>query len=498
VRLRRLLLFLSFLLVFSSSNAFALFKPVDNLASVQIKRVVVSRFNPSLIYVASKNSLYRSQDKAETFRRLAVFKDEEVQHIFFDPYLADSLYVATTRHLYQWKGRLSELYTSPDEEFIYTAGKNKGFLFIGTDQGLYSASADTLTWQKARSLSDVPVYDIESDNKNLYLAAENGVYRVKNRDKAERLLVMRKQEKEENGSQGLIAQVIKIDTRDKNHLWLGTNQGLFVSADAGANWEKLFIPGMDSISVNCLVQTPLQDNTLYVGARQGFFKVDTRKKTSQQIFEGLHSSYIHWIEFTPQGAIYLATPRGLFKSNYFTSAANSSTLNLMLADEPSIQEIQEQALRYNEVHPDKIKKWREKLGKRAWYPTVDIDATGTIDRDTYEIYTSAATNYYVLGPDDKKYTWGVSFSWDLSNLIWNSYEDDVDTRSRLNTQLRLDILDDVNRVYFERVRLKEELAAGSFSTEESFMKNLRLSELTAILDGYTGSYFSHKAKELNE
>ncbi len=72
----------------------------------------------------------------------------------------------------------------------------------------------------------------------------------------------------------------------------------------------------------------------------------------------------------------------------------------------------------------------------------------------------------------------------------------MDTRSRLNTQLRLDILDEINRVYFERLRLKRELSAGAFDEEELFRKRLRLEELNAILDGYTGGYFSKRLKEL--
>jgi hypothetical protein len=59
-------------------------------------------------------------------------------------------------------------------------------------------------------------------------------------------------------------------------------------------------------------------------------------------------------------------------------------------------------------------------------------------------------------------------------------------------------LDEINRVYFERLRLKNEMANFSLKQEELFKKKLRLAELTAIIDGYTGGLFSkniEKAKE---
>jgi len=62
-------------------------------------------------------------------------------------------------------------------------------------------------------------------------------------------------------------------------------------------------------------------------------------------------------------------------------------------------------------------------------------------------------------------------------------------------QLRDDILDEVNKVYFERLRVKIEL--DNLSIEEKnkrAQKQLRLEELTACLDGLTGGYFS-SAKE---
>lgn len=58
-------------------------------------------------------------------------------------------------------------------------------------------------------------------------------------------------------------------------------------------------------------------------------------------------------------------------------------------------------------------------------------------------------------------------------------------------ELRDDILDEVTKLYFERLRIKMEL--DNLSIEERkkrFEKELKLQELTALLDGLTGGYFS--------
>jgi hypothetical protein len=58
-------------------------------------------------------------------------------------------------------------------------------------------------------------------------------------------------------------------------------------------------------------------------------------------------------------------------------------------------------------------------------------------------------------------------------------------------QLRNDILDEVNKIYFARLRVKMELDnLGIEERKKRLEKELRLQELTASLDALTGGYFS--------
>ncbi|MBU1810441.1 MAG: hypothetical protein KJ629_04790 [Candidatus Omnitrophica bacterium] len=473
-----------FLVVFPLNSAFSLFQLVEGIEDAQIKKTAISFLDPALIYVASKNSLYKSQDKGETFKKVSVFKDEEIQHIFFDSYLANTFYAVTSRHLFKITDKTEKLFTAVDEELIYTVAKHKGRIYVGTSEGLYCAEEDILNWRKLKGLKDeISVYHIEPAKEKVYLATSKGVYLLKSEDEIKRVFIIRESEEED----GLIADIIKVDIFDEKKVWLGTNRGLFGSSDAGGTWKKLYVEGINNLPICSFAQTKLERKSLYVGTTKGFFRVNLETKTSKQIFEGIYAGGIFWVEFSPKGELYLSTSRGLFKGDYFTSSCQSKSLGVLIEQEPSIEEIQQAALRYNEVHPDKIRKWRNALKYRALFPEVSLDFDKTITTAL-----GVGHSRVQVGPQD----WGINLKWDVGDLIWNpSQASSIDTRSKLNTQLRLDILDEINRVYFERLRLKREIFTSSFSDEELFQKSLRLKELTAILNGYTGEYFSRCSNE---
>ena len=60
-------------------------------------------------------------------------------------------------------------------------------------------------------------------------------------------------------------------------------------------------------------------------------------------------------------------------------------------------------------------------------------------------------------------------------------------------ELRDDILDQVNKLYFERLRAKSELDNLAIEDKNKrFDKQLKLEELTASLDSLTAGYYSEQ------
>ncbi len=157
---------------------------------------------------------------------------------------------------------------------------------------------------------------------------------------------------------------------------------------------------------------------------------------------------------------------------------------------PDIREVHRMAIEYAEVSPDKIAGWRKAAGLRGILPRLAVKYDENYS-DKVEFYKSASTTYMVEGPRDRRDGWGLTLTWDLADLIWNSSQTSIDVRSKLMVQLRDDILENVTRLYFERKRLVGETSMGKNNADGKYHSAVaRIEELTAYLDAYTGGMFS--------
>lgn len=167
--------------------------------------------------------------------------------------------------------------------------------------------------------------------------------------------------------------------------------------------------------------------------------------------------------------------------------------------EMPISEVHKMAVEYAEVSPEKIREWRRGAGWKAVMPKLSVGFSESLDDNT-EIYTSATTSYAVTGPRERNDDWGIDLTWDLADIIWNDAQTSIDTRSRLMVQLRDEILEEVTRLYFERKRLIKELdemkqGDNEMPSGKIYEKEIRIEELTAHIDAFTGGKFS---KALNK
>lgn len=160
---------------------------------------------------------------------------------------------------------------------------------------------------------------------------------------------------------------------------------------------------------------------------------------------------------------------------------------------PGIADVHKMAIDFAKVSPEKIRSWRKRAAWQGILPELRFDYKRSMD-DNIDIYTSVTTNYIVEGPREIDDEYSVRLTWDFSDLIWNRDQTAIDVRSRLMVQLRMQILEEVNRIYFEREYLLQDLKRKNGALDEiSGVDKVKLRELEAHLDALTGGAFSRAA-----
>jgi hypothetical protein len=268
------------------------------------------------------------------------------------------------------------------------------------------------------------------------------------------------------------------------NIFAATGKGAFHYKDG--RWLPLY-KGMETSNVNFLARGG--NGILYAATDQGIFFMHDEKALA----EGPQTALAHLedqrVEDPRDEPIQDRRSNEVIFESY-------ASLQDYFHGEPSIREAQEMGVQYAEVNPKKIANWRRAAQTRSLLPTVSTN----VGRSASELFHwDSGPNPDILAKGRDYMDWGVSMSWDLADLIWNPDQTSIDSRSKLMVELREDILDQITRLYFERRRLQVELMASVLEPQFKIDKEMRVEELTAMIDALTGGEFSRlmqKPKEM--
>ncbi len=232
----------------------------------------------------------------------------------------------------------------------------------------------------------------------------------------------------------------------------------------------------------------LEGNLLIYGS-SGVFDLDGQERDT-----GLRSRDVKRITILEMTAYLLSDKVYVWQSFQEQGAISRSRIFDILNREPDILTLQEKAMEFAGVSPDKIIDWRRRLKKRALLPEfsidLDLDNNRTLS-DSIAVSSSGSSN---VGPDDKTMYKaigvGISLDWDLKELIWSSEEVSIDTRAKLNTELRDDILSQLNQLYFEWKRQQVKLLDENLKPEKALSLLFKIEKLRADIDALTGGFLS--------
>lgn len=162
------------------------------------------------------------------------------------------------------------------------------------------------------------------------------------------------------------------------------------------------------------------------------------------------------------------------------------------AGEPTVREVQDQAVTYANVHPEVVDSWRTRARVNALAPRLRTGGQGTVNRDLRTVEQTGEADT-LFKNDDNAGRLTVETTWELDRLIFEPQEMNVAREAVRMANLRDRVLDEVTRRYFERRRLQIDIELSPpTDLNDRVKKELRLQELTADIDAATGGWFGDK------
>jgi photosystem II stability/assembly factor-like uncharacterized protein len=470
------------------------------------------------VFAATRHTLYESSDGGGSWQeRFRVPGQATVSGIAVKTTGQPSILVATDQGLYgsfDEGGQWSRVFRSAGEgevDCTYVAfhPSQQGTALLATRGGLFISSDHGWHWKEVgvpHAARDVAHFAFDpQDQDRLYLITTTGLFigNVATGTWQQRLSVFRAEETEVEGSEGIEAHeendslhhlsAIAVDPQKPPILYLATSRGLETSPDGGITWQQLTRIGLGSTAISRIVLQAHSPITIYAATTRGVALYTPERWTITT--QGLATTQVNDLAST-QTQLWAATDEGLYRYQVspeeFGESQPPSPHELLanFSHEPTIAEVREAAIRYAEVHPDKIRRWRRQAALQALLPSVDVGIDRDRSRDI-SIDEGGFPNFQLIETKERDSSVDFSVTWDLGELIWSDDQTSIDVRSKLMVQLRDDLVDEVTRTYFERRRLQAMLLTSPPSDHQTILeKELRLQELTALIDGLTGGYFS--------
>lgn len=183
-------------------------------------------------------------------------------------------------------------------------------------------------------------------------------------------------------------------------------------------------------------------------------------------------------------------------------------LMAIIKREPSISTVQEYAVEHYELETSRINSMTTRAHTKALVPEVEVgfdNMIGNEFRNTrdglFPVLPSPAENpnpnnfkERVIGNNDQT-TWRVRGVWNLDRLVFNP--EALDAKSLVSLQENL--VREVTTMFFARRRVLASLIlTPPEDPEEYFYELMRLEEMTATIDAFTGGHFGKRAFQADD
>lgn len=488
-----------------------------NIRNIDTRDMVIS---PSGLYLATSGGLYAAPDAKARWQSIFTLPpgDNEINSIAVP---GGHIFIGTKRGLYRssdggatWRNVFRTII--PEKNFILAIEvSGQGKLVISTCKGVFESRDAGRSWTDIGSnLGEGRITCLALNKEDIYAGGDDGLFLRKAGSHGwERIYVSSapegasgeappdNTEEDEAPPQGVRCISFKA-----GRLYAVVPDRIIYSDDGGMSWNELASSGLSG-AINHLAVSKGMDR-IYCATSKGVFSFDKMKSSWSELYRGMDKVYgIRKVilEGEDERSLWALSSSGLFRFESVQSPAEGfadverglKSFRIICENEPSFRQLQAAAMKFADVEPDKIRRWHTESRLRALLPKISMGMDSD-KSNTYEIYTSATRDYVVSGPEDISSGFDVSVSWELADLIWSDDQANIDVRSRLTTQLRNDVLDDLRRAYYERKRLQFELLQSPpKDLRPRLEKELRIQELGQAIDDLTGNYLSEHTRAID-
>lgn len=434
---------------------------------------------PGALLLGTDSGLYERRSASRSWR--LVLAREDVRDLA--PTDAGAL-VASGGRVFEWsaeRGDARELSLGAGAEARAVAIDARGTAWVATASGLYRRGAGAAEFVRELSIPSGEVAGVASVGETLWVAADGALWSGSGeRGFARRIGGLEEGWWElcgavETADATLLCVpegIWRLGAADASRIELGSGR-LFALAAAG---ERVFVAGEEGLQA-------FSGGAPIAGAG--------RQQLAVPAF-GLA---------VDRGDLLVATERGIASFALAARAAPETERQLRIAPkraQPSqIQQLQRAALAYLELAPQRLAEIESRARRSALLPSLsaslvyDRDTSRGIDHD--QVFTSGV-HAQLLDSDNRHnhgYDVGVSLVWKLSELASPDQALAISRERRSLVTLRDQVLERVNHLYFQRLRVLAEL--DSLEGEDEARRaalELDAAEIAAQLDAWSGGLFS--------
>jgi hypothetical protein len=488
---------------------------VLSLGGARIKTAVSDGKNNQDIYVGTDKGVYITRRERSFLTRIPEMSLRSDTNALFIKEDGRTVLAATEAGAYESRDQGKTWRGIYNGGVVLAIAGSDDQIFIGTANGVYAKKENEeyfsrLPGQAGREAS----YALRVSAHRIYSLGDEHLYLISPETRAAEIIFSLSGEEDvaeeandnEEDSEEQNARFLRAIEILEGTVYVASVHGIFVSGDSGKTWQEVPSDGLALPLVNDLALVdPLRGNgTLCAGSDRG---LSCRiNGLWRPVDDGIPGGQVRSLFKGTREDFFVATEKGIYVLPQATGRTlavlahepvtedcqfkDYASLQQHFSQEPSINEVHAMAIRYSDTDKKKIEAWHRQSRAKTLLPHVSVG----LDRNTGELYHwDSGPNPDVLLKGREHRDWDLTVTWELADLVWSTDQTSIDSRSKLMTELREAVLDQVTRIYFERRRLQIELVSCVYpAAGERMAAEMRVHELTALIDAYTGGEFTSR------